>query len=120
MQIAFAETAEFTASLTEYFPTDDHYRLLQLFLSNNPEAGPVIRGTGGLRKARWPDIRRGMGKRGGLRVIYIYVPQASYIGFVTVYGKDESDDLTAEQRSLLRVAAARLRADLMERREGPR
>jgi hypothetical protein len=36
----------------------------------NPEAGALIRGTGGLRKLRFADERRGKGKRGGLRVIY--------------------------------------------------
>jgi hypothetical protein len=37
---------------------------------DNPEAGDVIEGTGGLRKLRHGDPRRGKGKRGGLRVIY--------------------------------------------------
>lgn len=38
------------------------------WLAANPEAGDVIPGTGGLRKVRWK--RAGMGKRGGVRVIY--------------------------------------------------
>jgi hypothetical protein len=36
----------------------------------SPDAGDVIEGTGGLRKLRFADLRRGKGKRGGLRVIY--------------------------------------------------
>ncbi len=39
-------------------------------LLKNPEAGDVIEGTGGLRKIRYADEKRGKGKRGGLRVIY--------------------------------------------------
>ena len=35
-----------------------------------PELGDVMPGTGGLRKVRWEDARRGKGKRVGLRVIY--------------------------------------------------
>lgn len=35
----------------------------------NPETGKVIPETGGLRKVRWGDFRRGKGKRGGLRII---------------------------------------------------
>jgi mRNA-degrading endonuclease RelE of RelBE toxin-antitoxin system len=38
----------------------------------NPEAGDTIPGTGGLRKVRFADERRGKGKRGGLRVIYYW------------------------------------------------
>ena len=35
-----------------------------------PEAGDLIPDAGGLRKLRYADVRRGKGKRGGLRVIY--------------------------------------------------
>jgi hypothetical protein len=45
---------------------------LQNALLDNPEAGDVIEGTGGLRKVRHGDVRRGKGKRGGLRVIYFW------------------------------------------------
>ena len=38
----------------------------------NPSAGDLIEGTGGLRKLRFADPRRGKGKRGGLRVIHYY------------------------------------------------
>jgi len=39
----------------------------------DPEAGPVIPGSGGVRKLRW--AAPGRGKRGGYRVIY-YVRRA--------------------------------------------
>lgn len=51
---------------------DEAYRLLQLELMDNPTAGAVIEGKGGLRKLRQADSRRGKGKRGGLRVIYYW------------------------------------------------
>ena len=38
------------------------------FVAHNPDAGDVIPGTGGVRKIRW--ARRGIGKRGGVRVVY--------------------------------------------------
>jgi hypothetical protein len=38
----------------------------------HPEAGDVIEGTGGLRKLRYRDARRGKGSRGGLRVVYYW------------------------------------------------
>ena len=71
MTIAFKETLDFTSSIQEYFGGDEEYRKLQNFLAANPERGRVIPGAGGLRKVRWSDPRRGKGKRGGLRIIYI-------------------------------------------------
>ena len=51
---------------------DDDFRGLQNLLMLQPEAGDSIPGTGGLRKLRFADARRGKGKRGGLRVIYYW------------------------------------------------
>ena len=62
----------------------------------------VMEGTGGLRKLRQPDPRRGKGKRGGLKVIYYWWPGGDQYWLFTVYDKDQADDLTAQQRKLLR------------------
>ncbi len=69
MQATFVELPPFERTRNDYMD-DDAYRLLQLDLMENPTAGAVIEGTGGLRKLRQADPRRGIGKRGGLRVIY--------------------------------------------------
>jgi len=69
MDATFIELAPFQKYRSDYL-TDDEYRALQIELMQNPEAGDVIKGTGGLRKIRFADKRRGKGKRGGLRVIY--------------------------------------------------
>jgi len=61
------ETSIFTRQVRKLL-TDEEYRGLQATLVNHPDAGPVIVGSGGLRKVRWG--LRGKGKRGGLRVIY--------------------------------------------------
>jgi len=70
--VEFIEAPMFTALIAEYME-DDEYRAFQSFLAGEPEAGDVIPGTGGFRKLRWADRRRGKGKRGGLRVIYYYL-----------------------------------------------
>lgn len=58
--------------------------------------------------------------RGGLRVIYLHVPEAHRIYFVTIYGKDEKDDLGTEQKRQLRALAEQTREALRvkQRREG--
>ena len=69
MKLVFLETPLFTRLLGDYL-SDESYRELQRALMENPEMGDVMPGTGGFRKVRWEDARRGKGKRGGLRVIY--------------------------------------------------
>jgi hypothetical protein len=51
---------------------DEAFLNLQKSLLKNPEVGAAIEGTGGLRKMRHGDVRRGKGKRGGLRIIYYW------------------------------------------------
>jgi hypothetical protein len=99
----FVEAPVFTKLLPRYL-TDDEYRGLQLYLAQDPEAGAVIRGTGGFRKVRWTDARRGQGKRGGLRIIYYLFADEMQIWFLTLYGKNDAADLTAEERRLLKAA----------------
>ncbi len=99
----FIEAPLFTQLLPGYL-TDDGYAGLQAHLANDPEAGDIISGTGGFRKVRWADSRRGKGKRGGLRVIYYLFLQEDQIWLLTLYGKDEAADLTAGERRLLKAA----------------
>src|SRR5579862_1349802 len=69
--IEFIEAPAFTRYLASYL-NDDGYKELQTKLGANPELGDLMPGTGGFRKLRWPDARRGKGRRGGLRVIYYH------------------------------------------------
>ena len=68
----FIETDDFTEWVREYL-SDEALSDLQKKLLNDPETGVVMPGCGGLRKMRVPDPKRGKGKRGGARVIYLHV-----------------------------------------------
>ncbi len=81
-------------------------------MMKNPMAGDVIQGTGGLRKLRFADERRGKGKSGGLRVIYFWRISEDQFWLFTVYDKDEADDLSTEQRKALKL---RLNAEIKAR-----
>ena len=61
-------------------------------------------GTGGFRKLRWADPRRGKGRRGGLRVIYYYFPGEQQIWLMTLYDKNEASDLTPKEKQALKRA----------------
>ena len=95
----FVETRVFTRLLPDLL-TDDEYAQFQQFLIVDPRAGDVIEGTGGLRKIRW--AAKGKGKRGGVRVIYYVVDEAEQIRLLLIYRKGIQDDLTKEQKKLLK------------------
>ena len=99
----FIEAPAFSRYLREYLD-DDGYRGLQGRLARDPNSGDVIPGTGGFRKVRWADTRRGKGRRGGLRVIYYYFEDQQQIWLMTLYGKDEAADLTAAEKKTLKAA----------------
>jgi mRNA-degrading endonuclease RelE of RelBE toxin-antitoxin system len=88
----FVETVLFTRLVGGYL-SDDEYLKLQLTLARNPEAGPIIPGSGGVRKLRWPAP--GRGKRGGYRVIYYLRSRAGVIWMLTMYPKNVADNIPA-------------------------
>jgi mRNA-degrading endonuclease RelE of RelBE toxin-antitoxin system len=95
----FVETPIFTRELQDLM-SDDDYRTLQSALLLRPEAGPIVPGSGGLRKVRWGLA--GRGKRGGLRVIYYWNKSEECIYMLLIYGKSRQEDLTQEQLRALR------------------
>ncbi|MDP4536273.1 hypothetical protein Q3O60_08740 [Alkalimonas collagenimarina] len=95
----FVETTIFTKRLKELM-SEDEYRKFQQYLANTPNAGKIIKGSGGLRKVRWGMQTHG--KSGGVRIIYYYVQPDSHIRLLLIYPKNEQDSLTDKQLKLLR------------------
>ena len=106
--LTFVESRPFTARWDSRLD-DDALRKLQLELLENPDVGSPIPGCGILRKLRFGDSSRGKGKRGGVRVIYLHTPEARRIDLITVYGKDEADDLSKDETEALCKWARQLR-----------
>ena len=92
------ETTVFTRQVKQLLDAES-YRLLQLRLVADPEAGALVPGTGGLRKIRWQGS--GRGKRGGIRAIYYWAGQVDVILMLLAYPKNEQEDLTPEQKKIL-------------------
>jgi hypothetical protein len=113
MSIHFIESRGVTSWLSEHVP-DEVYARFQQLLAHDPESGDVMPGCGGLRKARIADSARQQGKRGGGRMVYLYVPDASRIYLLAAYSKDKSDDLTPEEKKQLKALAKTLRAEAIE------
>jgi mRNA-degrading endonuclease RelE of RelBE toxin-antitoxin system len=97
--VVFVETPIFTKRIQRYMD-DGEYMELQKHLAANPDAGDIIKGSGGIRKIRWAGS--GRGKRGGLRVIYFWWVAQDRISLLLAYPKNELDDLTADQLKRLK------------------
>jgi hypothetical protein len=100
----FIESAAFERVRAVYLD-DDEYAELQQFMIENPEAGDVVRESGGVRKLRWK--RKGMGKRGGLRVIYFVRYQPNEFWLLTLYAKANQENIPAHILRQLKEAFER-------------
>lgn len=101
MKAVFVELPAFARYRTDYLD-DEGYRGLQMNMMKSPESGDVIEGTGGLRKLRHADARRGKGRRGGLRVIYYWWDGENQFWLFTLYDKDEMTDLSPNEKKALK------------------
>ncbi len=88
---------------------------LQILIMCNPKGPPVIKGTGGLRKIRFAPERWNLGKRGAVRVCYVYFPDHGTVLLVAAYGKNEKDDLTNEEKKGIRTYIKQVESWLAER-----
>lgn len=90
MKFEFIESPTFTSYLSGYL-TDDEYLVLQEYLCEHPDAGDMVRGSGGVRKLRWN--RPGSGKSGGVRVCYYVRTKVGRILMLVIYAKSARDSI---------------------------
>jgi hypothetical protein len=79
-------------------------------VATNPEAGDVMQGTGGVRKARIAG--RGKGKSGGYRIVWYFGGGDIPVFLLTVFGKGEKANLTQGEKNALRSMTGTLRESL--------
>ena len=84
------ETPTFVAEAARIWSDEERLEFFS-WIAAEPEAGTVIPGSGGCRKVRWS--RPGMGKRGGIRVIYFTRLAAEELCMLLVYPKAEKDNI---------------------------
>ena len=93
------ETTSFSSIRENYFD-DSQFQMPQLYLMDRPDAGDIIKGSGGVRKLRWG--LQGTGKRGGVRVIYYWITKDHQFLFLTAYAKNETSDLSRDLNKAMR------------------
>jgi len=91
--MVFVEASLFTKYLGDYL-SDEEYRLFQKSLLERPDAGSIIKGSGGIRKVRWTSGSQG--KSGGVRIIYYWMTPKDQVFLLTIYGKGQKENLDAD------------------------
>jgi hypothetical protein len=90
VMLTVVETLLFQKQWPMYW-TEDERGEFATFIASDPDAGVVIKQSGGMRKVRWK--RQGTGTSGGVRVIYFLQTEAGEVVLLTLYAKSETDNI---------------------------
>lgn len=94
--ITVAEVSEYIRQADKLLTADERQDIVN-YLAAHPKAGDLIEGTGGIRKLRWG--RGGRGKSGGVRIIYYYHSELMPLYLITLFAKNEQDNLSKAERN---------------------
>jgi len=108
----FYEMKHFTKKWQDLGFTDDELSQLQQVLLENPKAGDVMKGTGGLRKVRFAFP--GSGKSGSVRVCYIDIEGILEIHLIDVFAKNEKENLSKAERNAIRIVVEQIKAERLK------
>ena len=110
MRRLFRETPIFSEKIDET-GGDELLRSIEDAILENPEAGATIAGTGGVRKLRVADPSRQKGKRGGLRVLNLDLPDREKTYLLYAYGKNETEDITTDEKKIFKSLVAQIKGE---------
>lgn len=99
MQRTFIILPEFDKNWKSMGLSDEDLRRLENLILQNPEAGALMQGTGGLRKLRFALDNRG--KSGSARVCYVDFIIQETIFLITAYPKNEKENLSKAERNTI-------------------
>ena len=88
---------------------------LQIMLLKNPQSGPVMEGTGGIRKVRFPLENKG--KSGSVRVCYTDFEEYEVTYLITAFTKKEQENLSAEEKTVLKKLVKALKNEAANSRK---
>ena len=93
---------------------DEELQALQIMLLKDPESGPIMEGTGGIRKVRFPLENRG--KSGSVRVCYTDFAEYEVLYLIAAFEKKDQENLTAEEKNVLKKLVKSLKEEAKNRR----
>ena len=97
--LTFVESPLFSKQVYDYLD-DEEYAAFQVYLASAPDAGDLVKESGGIRKIRWR--RKGRGKSGGVRVLYFARLQSGEIWLLLIYAKSAVDSIPGHILKALR------------------
>ncbi len=106
---SFIEIPLFSKRWKEIGLSDDDLLDLQIMLLKDPQSGPVIEGTGGIRKVRFPLQNKG--KSGSARVCYTDFKEYELIYLLTAFTKNDKENLTADEKAILKKLVKELKQE---------
>ena len=110
----FIEVPLFTKRWKEIGLNDEDLLVLQIMLLKDPASGPVMEGTGGIRKVRFPIDNRG--KSGSVRVCYTDFEEYEVTYLITAFTKNEQENLSASEKAVLKKLVKALREEAARNR----
>ena len=114
MTRTFIEVPLFSKRWKEIGLGDDELQALQIMLFKDPESGPVMEGTAGIRRVRFPIQNRG--KSGSVRVCYTDFAEYEVIYLITAFEKKNQENLTNEEKSVLKKLVKALKEEAAKNR----
>ncbi len=114
MTRTFIEVPIFTRRWKEIGLGDEELQTLQIMLLKDPESGPVMEGTGGIRKVRFPLENRG--KSGSVRVCYTDFAEYEVTYLITAFEKKEQENLSNEEKVVLKKLVKSLKEEAAKNR----
>lgn len=98
--LTIAELPEFIRAADKLLSEAERQDVIR-YLAQQPKAGDLLEGTGGVRKLRWG--RGGQGKSGGVRVIYYFHDERMPLYLLTLFAKGDQANLSKAERNGLAV-----------------
>lgn len=110
----FIEVPLFSKRWKEIGLGEGELQNLQIMLLKDPESGPVMEGTGGIRKVRFPMKNRG--KSGSIRVCYTDFAEYEVTYLITAFEKKEQENLSDDEKKVLRKLVKALKEEAAKKR----
>ena len=116
--MVYIETKAFTTRLHRLAGASalDVLTSIQADLIKDSERGDLVQGLGGIRKARCSNPARGKGKRGGFRYLFLHLENRSHIHLLYLLDKNEQEDLSRDERKVLRAWVSEIKGSRGEQR----
>ena len=100
------EMPEFIRCAKKLGISDNERENIINIIASNPDIGDEMVGTGGMRKLRVASP--GKGKSGGYRVITFFSGSDIPVFLITIYAKNQKDNLTDKEKKILKSLSANI------------